>query len=214
MASLLKLFVDTDLKKLVRSTVSQEIYILPKFAQGDVIDTELVLLSQNASGGIRSPYTVITDGLTVKIGLLNPNKAGTPKVYAQKDLTWDSAAAHYTGQLSLNTTEIDGLTYADDTVAAHQYRLEQARRMIRYIIIVQHPDAEPFRAYVALTADQETGAGYRPVAECIGNEKLRQQMLDDALKEMQRFERKYGLLVELVGLFSEVKRIHKTRAKG
>ena len=100
----------------------------------------------------------------------------------------------------------------DDGLAAIQHRLSQARRMIRYVIIVIYPDAEPFRAYVALTTDQETGAGYRPVAECIENEKLRQQMLDDALKEMQRFERHYGLLVELVGLFSEVKRIHKTRA--
>jgi len=100
-----------------------------------------------------------------------------------------------------------------DSKAANSYREEQARHLIRYVLTIVHEDVIPIRKYASLTTMRGSDGGYVPVAECIENDELRQQLLTDALNEMQTFEVKYGLLGELVGLFTETNRVRRTRGK-
>ena len=89
----------------------------------------------------------------------------------------------------------------DEGVAAHQYRLEQARKLIRVCVTVlpQKPE-QPIRVYVSLRDDRGT-EGYRAIVDVLGDAELRDKLLTEAKAEMQRFQVKYGILSELAGVF-------------
>jgi hypothetical protein len=95
----------------------------------------------------------------------------------------------------------------DDNAAAHQFRLYQARELIRCAvrIVSINNTQKPIRIFVSLTSDRGSGGGgYRVTADVLSREDLRQQMLSDALEDMKRFEEKYNSLQELVEVFSAI----------
>jgi len=101
----------------------------------------------------------------------------------------------------------------DDSKASHEYRLWQARQLIRVSVSVVHPELSPTRTYVSLVGDRRNGTGYRSTVDCARDPVLREQMLDEALRYMQVFERKYGILSELATVFTEVKRVRRSRKR-
>lgn len=100
----------------------------------------------------------------------------------------------------------------DDTDAAHEYRLWQARQLIRVSVeYIKQPDKKSVevRAFVSLTPDrQQKGGGYRHTVTVMSNKDMRRQLLSDALAELQVFERKYQGLIELECVF---KAAHKVK---
>lgn len=100
----------------------------------------------------------------------------------------------------------------DDTEAAHQYRLWQARQMIS--VTVRYVDIRgkktPTRVFVSLTPDRDKKhGGYREMVEVLSDAELRRQMLKDALSEMELFEMKYQSLNELSVLFKASKELRE-----
>jgi len=94
----------------------------------------------------------------------------------------------------------------DDTQAAHQYRVWQARQMIRVIVIFDDTeDEEPTRAYVSLNEDRTGGGGYRATVEVMSNAKLRNQLLAEAIQEMEVFQEKYQRLTGLAEIFAAMR---------
>lgn len=94
----------------------------------------------------------------------------------------------------------------DDSVAAEQYRLWQARAMTRVLVSYERtPSGKviPCRVFVSLTPDREA-SGYRVVADVLNDPAQRQQMLADAYAEMRRFRLKYQHLVELAKVFEAI----------
>lgn len=98
----------------------------------------------------------------------------------------------------------------DDTKAAANWRLQQARQLIR--VVVQY---EPIgngktvacRVFVSLTPDREKdGGGYRLASSVLSDEDQRRQLLIDARDEMKRFAAKYRALSELAEVFSAIDR--------
>ena len=95
----------------------------------------------------------------------------------------------------------------DDGEAAHQYRLWQARQVIRLeLTIAPRSEETPkeIRAFVSLRTDRKhdgTG-GYRPILSVLSDDGLREQMLLDAKSEMRVFRKKYDTLRELAGVFT------------
>ena len=89
----------------------------------------------------------------------------------------------------------------DDTEAARKYRIEQARRVIRLTIGVIVEDRPPTRLLVSLTTDRTAGGGYRSVRDVLADDRLREQMLQDALSEFKLFRVKYDGLYELQKLW-------------
>jgi tRNA A37 N6-isopentenylltransferase MiaA len=92
----------------------------------------------------------------------------------------------------------------DDSEAAEKWRLQQARQLIRAVVIYEHVGKKsmPVRVFVSLTPDrEENGAGYRLANVVLADAAHRQQMLSDALAEMQRFRLKYQRLSELAKVF-------------
>jgi hypothetical protein len=102
----------------------------------------------------------------------------------------------------------------DDSEAAEQYRLWQARQLIRVTVqmLGAGEDAVLSRVFVSLTTDRtRAGGGYRVMLDVLGDEGQRRQMLSDALEEMKRFRRKYGRLVELTKVFDEMEKVIATQ---
>lgn len=94
----------------------------------------------------------------------------------------------------------------DDTEAARQWRLHQARMLIRVTVTVSPDKQEHMRAYVSMADDRygEDGGGYRVMADVLTDEERRRQLLEEALLEANRWMRKYRRLTELAGVFAAI----------
>ena len=101
----------------------------------------------------------------------------------------------------------------DDNEAAHQYRLWEARQMIRVVaVMVGEKDQKPMRVFVSLMPDRDNeSGGYREMTAVLADPDMRDQMLADALAEMEVFEAKYQALVELSEIFTAAKRVRGRR---
>ena len=103
----------------------------------------------------------------------------------------------------------------DDGDAAHQWRLEQARHLLRiYVMTIgDGQKAKETRMYVSLGVDRANAGGYRSIVDVLSDAGMRAQLLDDARTDMMRFHAKYAGLVELADVFksmtSAAKRITK-----
>src|SRR5947207_42729 len=60
----------------------------------------------------------------------------------------------------------------DDSKAAAEYRLEQARRIIRVAVVIEPNTSKLTRAYVSLTGERDREGGYRAIAEILDNKTL------------------------------------------
>lgn len=95
----------------------------------------------------------------------------------------------------------------DDSAAAHQYRLHQARRVITSVRILNGPDAgkNPSPVYVSIRSP-EHGRTYQAVAEVLGEEQLKARFLDEVRRAIESLERRYSHFEELAGLIANVKK--------
>lgn len=105
-------------------------------------------------------------------GLLRPHDvvkfARDPKTALHKKFTWDN------------------------TKAAEEYRLWEARTLIRVAVIVEENTSEEVRAYVSITDSRGKEGGYYAIAEILDNKALTARMLQDALNDLNLFRDKYN----------------------
>ena len=99
----------------------------------------------------------------------------------------------------------------DDAKASAEYRLWQARNVIRVAVTVlpsPHADQEPVRAYVSVVSDRvQPGGGYRAIADVMSNDEMRTELVNEALGEVKRWRRKYERLRELVPIFLAIDKV-------
>lgn len=91
----------------------------------------------------------------------------------------------------------------DDTIAAHEHRLYQARHLIRVVVnVMPNGSSEEERVWISLKQDQEMeGGGYRTLVSVLSDKDLRDQLLKEALEDMKYFKQKYSHLSELSKIF-------------
>ena len=91
----------------------------------------------------------------------------------------------------------------DDTSAAAEYRLWQARELIRVVVTMLPNHNEPLRAFVSLMEDRSiAGGGYRSTVSVLSHPRRRALMLAQALADMETFAAKYRGLAELSAVFA------------
>jgi len=100
----------------------------------------------------------------------------------------------------------------DNTKAAHAHRLWQARQLISVCVEQIEGVSEPTNVFVSLRSDRNNEGGYRVMTEVLSRAELKAQMLNDALKELQSFQRKYASLKELASVFDSIRRVRKKAA--
>ena len=104
----------------------------------------------------------------------------------------------------------------DDSKAAYEHRIWQARQIISLeLIIIQKEPSEnvnlelssfskDVRAYVSLPMDRHSGGGYRKMEDVLKDDVLRQNLLDAARNDMIQFKGKYKDLKELADVFAAI----------
>lgn len=107
-------------------------------------------------------------------------------------------------------TELHSKFTWDDTEAAQQYRVWQARRLIRVSVDILPGVDKKYHAWVSLETDRDVPkGGYRATAAVLSNPARRIQLLEQALREFKRWERRYIELTELVPIFEAADGIKK-----
>jgi hypothetical protein len=99
----------------------------------------------------------------------------------------------------------------DDTKAAHEYRLWQARELIVRVTIElpEKPDTET-QVFVSLRSDRSRkGGGYRHITDVMTNAELRAELLEEALADFRTWEARYQRVRELAPVFAAAKRVKR-----
>jgi len=100
----------------------------------------------------------------------------------------------------------------DDGKAATEYRLWQAREIIRVSVTFMPSIEKEYRTYVSLLDDrQREGGGYRSVVSVLKNPARRETMLSEALAELDGFRQRYAMLKELAPVFAAIDRVKTPR---
>lgn len=106
----------------------------------------------------------------------------------------------------------------DDTEAAKQWRLHEARNIIRlHVTVISDENPHPVRAYVSLSTERHgskaASTGYRHVADILSDEDLSIQMLSDALNELKTFQKKYRTLKALKPVWDAIEKVEVVAEK-
>jgi hypothetical protein len=93
----------------------------------------------------------------------------------------------------------------DNSEAAQRYREEQARYLIRSVVVV-YSETEPtkeVRAFVNVM-NEESAPSYRPIGVVMEDRALRAQVLERARMELAGWRRRYSELQEYAEVFSAI----------
>ena len=122
----------------------------------------------------------------------------------RQKLDGDVTAADLVAHAKSKRSKLHGEFEWDDTVAAHEFRCEQGRRMLRSIVVkrTELTTDQPQRVYeVVRIAAQSEGEKsrkvYRSMEAVMADPDTRQQVLQRALQELIAFQRRYRALQEL-----------------
>jgi hypothetical protein len=98
----------------------------------------------------------------------------------------------------------------DDTRAAQQYRLWQARELIVSVEAV-YEDGKQRQVYVSPILSRRDGRGYRRLVDVLSDRELRDGFLSAAVAELERTCAKYEDLTELAGVRAAVRLVRVGR---
>lgn len=96
----------------------------------------------------------------------------------------------------------------DDKVAAEKYRHVEARQLIRSVRVLETGEdgkVKPILQYVSVSASEE-GRSYMTTARVFTDEELQERALQDALKALEGWRRRYEHLNELAPIFAAIER--------
>lgn len=114
----------------------------------------------------------------------------------------------------------------DDSVGGEQYRLWQARVLIKVFVKYEPknseankpqtvsvdvakvtPKSRPIPGVVSLISDRTAGRGYRLTEDVMADPVLRAELLEQAKRELRRVRDKYELFVELAEVFVAIDQV-------
>lgn len=97
----------------------------------------------------------------------------------------------------------------DDSIAAHEYRIWQARQFLRVEVLTE-PNLPSMPLYVSLVGDrQREGGGYREMVQVLSNADMRKELLSQAFRELEEMKRRYASLQELAAVFASAEKAKK-----
>lgn len=94
----------------------------------------------------------------------------------------------------------------DDSKAAHQYRLWQARELIASVVFEPTPGRAPFRAYVNIRTAGEQEGRYVSTIDALSDPKIRRAIVSRALQELERVRERYEELNELSTVWRAIRK--------
>jgi len=112
------------------------------------------------------------------------------------------------------TTALHSRFEWNDGKAAQEYRLWQARQIIRVWVDVVHEDVKPFRVFVSLSRDRKKeGGGYRRTSSVLSDATYRAELIAGAMKDLARFKAKYHTIKDdLAPVFAAIEEVKGRKA--
>lgn len=103
-------------------------------------------------------------------------------------------------------TELHKCFTWDDTVAAERWRLQEARTIVRLLVIERkEDDPEPVRQFFKIGAEHD--AGYKQTVLIVRDQDEYKALLRQAKAELETFRHKYRALAELEGVFEAIDKL-------
>lgn len=99
----------------------------------------------------------------------------------------------------------------DDDKAADDYRMWQARALISQVRVhIETPSGKKYasQVFVSLKSDRDKG-GYRTMVDVLSHNDTRNQLVRDALSDMQNFTERYRVIRELSSVRNEMSKASK-----
>lgn len=92
----------------------------------------------------------------------------------------------------------------DDSKAADQYRLDQARKQISaYVMVVQSPKGPvEIRAFQSLPSDRLSGGGYRKTTDILQDQELVAELVGSAMKDLAVVKARYEAVAALAPVWA------------
>ena len=90
----------------------------------------------------------------------------------------------------------------DDKVAAHAYRVDQARALIRIVRVEIDEEKEPVRAFYSI--NDGSGQRYHPVERVMSSATMQVALWKSAKRDLEAFKTRYRAIMELVEPVSDV----------
>ena len=105
----------------------------------------------------------------------------------------------------------------DDTEAAAQYRLQQAKYMLRsiHIVVETHEQEIETRAFVNVRVTEpepERKRVYMNVQHALSEEQIKEQVIDEALRQLDAWRARWSGYTELAGLFAAIEQAREQLA--
>lgn len=93
----------------------------------------------------------------------------------------------------------------DDSAAAHQHRLTEARRLIVSIRVLNSPAGKPTIAFVSVKTP-DVGRTYMPTTEAMSDDELKVRVLAEIRQALEGIERRYAHFAEVAELIGRLKK--------
>jgi hypothetical protein len=99
----------------------------------------------------------------------------------------------------------------DDAIAAEKYREDQAGRILRNLVVKIESNVQPATVRAFVNIKTQSTSAFLSIAKVLQDDALRDQMLEDALRDLKAFRDKYATLSELTGVFAAIDALDERR---
>lgn len=100
----------------------------------------------------------------------------------------------------------------DNVDAAHQHRLNLARKLIVSVRVLTK-DMIDHQVYVSLKSDRYGSGGYRNMVEVLSDAAMREELLNQAIEEIEYWQEQYDELLELAEIFKAVRSVKRKQTR-
>lgn len=105
----------------------------------------------------------------------------------------------------------------NDSVAGEKWRQEQARKIIRHVVVVENQDdieedPRTTPAYVSIARPRLDGQGYMGTHEALSSADTREIVISLALASLRGWRRRYGHLEELAHVVAAIEEVEVAAA--
>jgi hypothetical protein len=147
---------------------------------------------------------------SIRVGKANPNIVGEHLELLRKKHKNELTPDDVVKDAKNGNSPLHPFFEWDDSAAAQQHRLSQARGLIRSVVAIYKEDEKPPRRMRAFVHIAEAGAPhYRDTAHAMSQTRTRDIVLRQAWREFQSWRKRYEELDEFAGLFETADRIAK-----
>lgn len=101
-------------------------------------------------------------------------------------------------------TELHKCFEWDDEIAANKFRLEQARKICRCLVITTQTKKGEIVKVRVISNSGENDSLYRPTVRMVKNDDQYLNLLNQAKAELIQFKKRYSIIRELDSIFEEI----------